>query len=105
VPGSTTPELAADQCRPAALTLQSGRAGALFTNPVSSRSNTRAVTDQINDVVAGRDHPVTITGGKAVQGNNESHGTEVLIAGGGLVGFSSAAFLDTHGVRSITSSD
>jgi 2-polyprenyl-6-methoxyphenol hydroxylase-like FAD-dependent oxidoreductase len=36
-----------------------------------------------------------------VQGDNESHETEVLIAGGGLVGLSSAAFLAAHGVRSI----
>lgn len=36
-----------------------------------------------------------------MHGNNESHETEVLIAGGGLVGLSCAAFLAAHGVRSI----
>jgi putative polyketide hydroxylase len=37
-----------------------------------------------------------------VQGKTGSHETEVLIAGGGMVGLSAAAFLSAQGVRSIT---
>jgi len=43
----------------------------------------------------------THRGGNSVQGKGKTDETQVLIAGGGMVGLSAAAFLAAHGVRSI----